>query len=124
MSLLLNIAKNAFEKGRNSVYNEEDGNENLYNLHQFSRFATETWLDYLLDNGAFLLAHSDLDPCSILVNQNIDIVALLDWDWSRVVPLQFFKTPTWLISQDNARLALSSQYTRHVSELDKLRQAV
>jgi hypothetical protein len=78
VSLLLNIAKNAFKKGKKSVYNEENGNETLYNLHQFSQFTKEKWLDYTLDNGPFVLAHSDLESCYIMLNENMDIVALLD----------------------------------------------
>ena len=122
--LLLNIAKNAFEKGKKSVYNEEDGNETLYNLHQFSQFTKETWLDHTLDNGPFVLAHGDLEPHNIMVNENMDIVALLDWEWSRVVPLQFFMPPTWLTYRGTDLLAFPSLYTRYVSELDNFRQAV
>ncbi|KAH6700016.1 hypothetical protein BKA61DRAFT_449746, partial [Leptodontidium sp. MPI-SDFR-AT-0119] len=124
VSLLLNIAKNAFEKGKKSVYSEEDGNETLYNLHQFSQFTKEKWLDHTLDNGPFVLAHGDLEPHNIMVNEAMDIVALLDWEWSRVVPLQFFMPPTWLTYRGTDLLALPSLYTRYVSELDKFRQAV
>ncbi|KAH9205327.1 kinase-like domain-containing protein, partial [Leptodontidium sp. 2 PMI_412] len=124
VSLLLNIAKNAFEKGKKSVYNEEDGNETLYNLHQFSQFTKEKWIDHTLDNGPFVLAHGDLEPHNIMVNEAMDIVALLDWEWSRVVPLQFFMPPTWLTYRGTDLLALPSLYTHYVSELDKFRQAV
>ncbi|KAL5331279.1 hypothetical protein ACEPPN_000809 [Leptodophora sp. 'Broadleaf-Isolate-01'] len=124
VSFLLDIAKNPFEKGRKSVYNEEDGNETLYNLHQFSQFTKEKWLNHTLDNGPFVLAHGDLEPYNIMVNENMDIVALLDWEWSRVVPLQFFMPPTWLTYRGTDLLALPSLYKCYVSELDKLRQAI
>jgi hypothetical protein len=124
VSLLLNIAKNAFERGRKSVYSEEDGNETLYNLHQFSQFTKEKWLDHTLDNGPFVLAHGDLEPYNIMVNENMDIVALLDWEWSRVVPLQFFMPPTWLTYRGTDLLAFPFAYTDYVNELDKFRQAV
>ncbi|KAH6712136.1 hypothetical protein BKA61DRAFT_609701 [Leptodontidium sp. MPI-SDFR-AT-0119] len=90
VSLLLNIAKNAFEKGKKS-------------------FTKEKWIDYTLDNGLFVLAHGDLEPYNII-------------EWSRVVPLQFFMPPTWLIYRGTNLLALPLLYIGYVKELDKFRQ--
>jgi RIO-like serine/threonine protein kinase len=36
------------------------------------------------------LVHGNLNPYNLMVNEKIDIVALLDREWSRVVPPQFF----------------------------------
>jgi hypothetical protein len=123
-SLLLHIAWNAFEKGRKSVYSEEDGKETLYHLHQFFQFAEKKWLNPLLDSGPFVLVHGDLNPYNLMVNENLDIVALLDWEWSRVVPLQFFMPPTWLTNRNTDTLAWPSFYSLYVDELDKFRTAV
>lgn len=122
--MLLHIARNAFEKGRKSVYSEEDGKETLYHLHQFFRFAKTRWLNPRLDSGPFVLVHGDLNPYNLMVNENLDIVALLDWEWSRVIPLQFFMPPTWLTNRETNALAWPSLYSLYVDELDKFRAAV
>ncbi|KAH9205518.1 hypothetical protein DL95DRAFT_490948 [Leptodontidium sp. 2 PMI_412] len=110
VSFLLDIAKNAFEKGRKSVYNEEDGNKTLYNLHQFSQFTKEKWLDHTLDNGPFVLAHGDLEPYNIIVNENMDIVALLDWEWSHLLALpSLYKR--YELQIFNGELLLSNEWT-------------
>lgn len=123
-SMLMHVARNAFEKSRKSVYSEADGNETLYNLHMFSQFATEKWLDPVLDSGPFVLTHGDLNPHNLMVNEDMDIVALLDWEWSRVVPLQFFVPPTWLTDRETDSLAWPVIYARYVNELDKFRTIV
>ncbi|KAF4631887.1 hypothetical protein G7Y89_g6249 [Cudoniella acicularis] len=122
-STLLRIARNAFERGRKSVHSEEDGNETLYNLDQFSQF-TKKWLDHTFDRGPFMLDHGDLNPYNLMVNENIDIVALLDWEWACVVPLQFFVPPTWLTSRETDTLAWPVQYAKYVKELDIFRETV
>ncbi|RFU31026.1 hypothetical protein B7463_g5317, partial [Scytalidium lignicola] len=122
VSMLLRLTQNAFEKGRKSVYNEEDGNETLYYLHQFFQFVEEKWLDSTLDKGPFLLVHGDLNPYNLIVNENFDIMALLDWEWSHVVPVQFFMPPTWLTGRGNHILAWPVQYREYIKELDKFRR--
>lgn len=44
-----------------------------------------------------MLTHGDLNPHNLLVDEKgMTIVALLDWEWSRVVPPQLFNPPIWL----------------------------
>lgn len=78
MLMLLRIAWNAFKKGRKSVYSEEDGKETLYHLHYFFQFAEKKWLNPVLNGGPFVLVHGDLNPYNLIVNENLDIVALLN----------------------------------------------
>jgi hypothetical protein len=59
-----------------------------------------------------------------MVNENMDIVAVLDWEWSRVVPLQFFNPPTWLTSRGTDLLAFSYIYSQYTDELKKFRTIV
>jgi Phosphotransferase enzyme family len=124
VSSLLWLALNEFEEGRNSVLNEEDGRRVLYGLHDFKRYVEETWLDPALNNGPFVLMHGDLGPANILLDENLDLVAVLDWEWSRVVPIQLFIPPTWL----TGRLieGISSHFDRedYLVELAKFRSVV
>jgi aminoglycoside phosphotransferase (APT) family kinase protein len=49
--------------------------------------------------GPFVLVHGDLELFNLLVDDNMDIIAVLDWEWSRVVPRQFFIPP--LVARDS-----------------------
>ncbi|KPM36578.1 hypothetical protein AK830_g9978 [Neonectria ditissima] len=121
-TMQLNIVYNAFLQSRNSVFDLEVGKEALYHQHLFRRFA-ERWVDCSLDSGPFVLVHGDLEPFNILVNEDMEIISVLDWEWSRVVPCQYFLPPLWLKIVDTTRLAWPSVYEDWLNTFDEL-QAV
>lgn len=93
VSMLQKIAYNAFFRSRIGV--EEDmGADALYHLDMFRKYAQE-WVDACLDRGPLVVVHGDLQPHNLIVDENMAILAVLDWDWSRVVPLQLFTPPLW-----------------------------
>jgi hypothetical protein len=79
VAMLLQIAGNAFVEGRNSVSERDQGEDVLYHLHIFRAYA-KSWMDCRLDQGPFVLAHEDLETFILIVNDNMDIVSVLDWD--------------------------------------------
>jgi hypothetical protein len=97
IDMLHDLADNAFAESRSSVLGKQDeGEEYLYHLHSFREY-TKTWRAGEDDDGSpFVLVHGDLQPFNLLVNDQGAIVSVLDWEWSRVVPRQFFKPPLWL----------------------------
>jgi aminoglycoside phosphotransferase (APT) family kinase protein len=58
----------------------------------FCQYA-EDWVDRSLDTGPFVLVHGDLEIFNLLLGDDMSIVSVLDWEWSRVVPRQFFEPP-------------------------------
>jgi len=58
--MLLPIADNAFARGRGTVSELEEGEDQLYHLHMFRHHAEE-WIDRNLDHGPFVLVHGDLE---------------------------------------------------------------
>jgi hypothetical protein len=76
-------------------------------------------VDRCLNQGLFVLVHSDLEPFNLIVNKNIDIISVLDWEWSRVVPLQFFKPPLWLKIPDTTKLAWNFVYNDYLKSFDQ-----
>lgn len=118
VAMLLQIADNAFVEGRNSVSERDQGEDALYHLHIFREYA-KSWMDCRLDQGPFVLVHGDLEPFNLIVNDNMDIVSVLDWEWSRVVPLQFFKPPLWLKNPDTTKLAWNFVYRDYLKSLDQ-----
>jgi hypothetical protein len=123
VAMLLQIADNAFANGRNSASEEDQREDALYHLHIFRQYA-QGWMDCRLDQGPFVLVHGDLEPLNLMVNEHVDIVSVLDWEWSRVVPLQFFKPPLWLKNPDTTKLAWNFVYRDYLKSLDQLLEIV
>jgi hypothetical protein len=118
MAMLLQIADNAFVKGRSSVFQEDQGKDALYHLYMFRQYA-EGWIDRSLDQGPFILVHGDLEPFNLIVNENMEIVSVLDWEWSRVVPRQLFKPPLWLKNPDTTWLAWDLAYNNYLKSFEE-----
>jgi hypothetical protein len=116
VSMLLRIAQNAFERNRTNVRDQEDGEDVLYHLNMFFHHVEQRWLDRSLDSGPFVLTHGDLGPYNILVDDDMKIVAILDWEWCCVVPLQFFAPPLWLTRRAFSVLIRAPVYDYYVEE--------
>ncbi|KAH9899089.1 hypothetical protein F4778DRAFT_782682 [Xylariomycetidae sp. FL2044] len=93
--MLLDIADNAFARSPETIDDEESGAVSMYYQHIFREFA-EKWVDPRYDAGPFVMVHGDFQPFNLLVDEEQKIVGVLDWEWSRVVPLQYFIPPLWL----------------------------
>lgn len=52
--------------------------------------------DCVNDDVCFVLTHTDLRPSNIIVNEDLCIQGIIDWEWAGTVPRQFFLPPTWL----------------------------
>ena len=76
-------------------------------------------MDCRLDQGPFVLVHGDFEPFNLIVNGEMDIVCVLDWEWSRVIPCQFFKPPLWLANPDPTMLAYDFMYQRYIEQFDR-----
>ncbi|KAG5762681.1 hypothetical protein H9Q72_009219 [Fusarium xylarioides] len=95
---LLWLGDNLLHKGKNSMIDTR-GERVLYASHHFTRFVMESWLDPAQDCGPFVLVHGDLGIQNLLWDDDLNLVAVLDWEWSSVMPLQFLVPPPWLDGQ-------------------------
>lgn len=112
IDMLHDLADNAFAKSRSSVLEGDDiGEEYLYHMHSF-RKRVKDWRAESDDQGPFVLVHGDFQPFNLLINNQGGIVSVLDWEWSRVVPRQFFKPPLWLQYADLTLLSRPLFYNR------------
>lgn len=91
----MQLVLNWFSKDRNSASSEFDAEIALYDLYQFRAVAVE-WVDPAYNHGPFMLMHGDLRPTNIIVDKDLKILSIIDWEWSRIVPAQLFVPPTWL----------------------------
>lgn len=96
----------------------------LYHLDMFRRFVQDEWLNRSSDPGPFVLIHGDMEPFNLLISRDAEIVGVLDWEWSRVVPVQFFKPPLWLRMPDITLLAWDIAYKDYLKGFDELLAAV
>ena len=84
---------------RNSVEDRDYSRENYVARHLF-RATVPTFLDYKHNEGPFKLVCDDLRPGNILVDRDLKITAICDWEWSYTAPYQQFCTaPRWLLLQ-------------------------
>ncbi|KAG8425780.1 hypothetical protein J3459_009700 [Metarhizium acridum] len=95
---LLWLGDNLLHKGKNTMIDIR-GERVLYASHHFRRFVMESWLDPAQDCGPFVLVHGDLGIQNLLWDDDLNLVAVLDWEWSSVMPLQFLVPPPWLNGQ-------------------------
>ncbi|TQV94373.1 hypothetical protein V2A60_002595 [Cordyceps javanica] len=58
------------------------------------------FIDPKLNLEPFILSHGDLRPPNIIVNEDLSLAGIIDWEWSGTVPLQFFTPPLWLAGID------------------------
>ncbi|KAK3379043.1 kinase-like domain-containing protein [Lasiosphaeria ovina] len=61
--------------------------------------------DHIDDHGPFVLSHTDLRPSNIIVDENMHIKGIIDWEWAGTVPRQFFLPPTWIAGLPPDRVA-------------------
>jgi hypothetical protein len=62
------------------------------------------------NNGPFKLICDDFSPANMIVTEDLDIIAVVDWEWSYAGPLQlYWSPPSWLLLQ-----------SPHVWERDRL----
>ncbi|EPE10441.1 phosphotransferase enzyme family protein [Ophiostoma piceae UAMH 11346] len=57
-------------------------------------------INYEQNHGPFVLNHTDLRWSNIIVNDNFDILGIVDWEWSAVIPLQFLVPPFWISGEE------------------------
>ncbi|KAH0538353.1 hypothetical protein FGG08_005048 [Glutinoglossum americanum] len=76
---LMQLVFNQFLRGRHSVYNEKNARSELYGLHKFRTLLME----YILpeyNHEPFVLMHSNFRSSNIIINENLNIVSVIDWE--------------------------------------------
>ncbi|OAQ98106.1 hypothetical protein LLEC1_00789 [Akanthomyces lecanii] len=112
---LIGTAYNAFFKGTDGV-DPDMIDSSLYHLDLFRQHAT-FWLDPKISPVHFVLSHGDFTPDNVLVDEStMAITGVLDWGWSRIVPVQYFIPPLWLKHTEVSNLAWKHVYDGFVSQ--------
>ncbi|KAF5020379.1 hypothetical protein F66182_7587 [Fusarium sp. NRRL 66182] len=127
VNALVALSVNQLDKTRDAGSNQQQARELLYTRYAFYGFAFE---ELAPCNGPFVLIHGDLllHDNNILFDHDFNLVAVIDWEWSFVAPLEFLVPPVWLIGSGISMvLACSEWFNAEVQALQhqigKLEQA-
>ncbi|KAH6982341.1 kinase-like domain-containing protein [Ilyonectria sp. MPI-CAGE-AT-0026] len=66
---------------------------------------------------SFFLAHPDLLPGNILVDDELNICGIIDWEYTASVPQCAFAPPTWITGNDLGLAHLPSEFTCVLSSM-------
>lgn len=78
----------------------EDIQHEIFALDTLER-VFEQLVDDQLDNGPFILNHNDLRSPNIIVDRDLNIKGIIDWEFSSTVPRQTFTPPSWITGHDS-----------------------
>ncbi|KAH7157741.1 hypothetical protein B0J13DRAFT_581780 [Dactylonectria estremocensis] len=97
---ILSLARNDFDKSLNIGLNARGGRDTLYAQHHFRRFVLDNWLDSDKDKAPFFLVHGGLSMLldKLVFDAKLNLVGVLDWAWSCVIPAQMMVPPAWEMS--------------------------
>ncbi|TWU72702.1 hypothetical protein ED733_004051 [Metarhizium rileyi] len=81
-----------------------DASEETIKREIFAVYSLADQLSKMLDrdqkSGAFSLSHVDLRCQNILVDDDLHITGILDWEWAAVLPRQLCAPPSWITGHD------------------------
>ncbi|KEY68331.1 hypothetical protein S7711_11194 [Stachybotrys chartarum IBT 7711] len=120
---LLGMMQRTLRYGAANTTSGNDARDKLYYLSRFEA-VVKGWIDESLDEGPFVLSFGDLHERNIILDENLRIQGILNWAWSRVVPLQFFYPPRWLAAKTTSASMSPAAYGHYVQRLDVFREAV
>ncbi|KFG77888.1 phosphotransferase enzyme family protein [Metarhizium anisopliae] len=78
----------------------EDIQAEVFALDGMKRIFDER-IDSELNAGPFVLSHLDLRSRNIIVDQDLQIRGIIDWEFAATVPLQVFTPPSWITGHDS-----------------------
>jgi hypothetical protein len=92
---LTELCKNRCRRSGAADSKQEEDHYQSYAVDTFHKFAVD---ELSRRSGPFVLIHGDLmlHDGNILFDENFNLVAVIDWEWSFVAPVQFLVPPLWL----------------------------
>lgn len=76
-----------------NTFSREDAEYEVFATHEYRKVL----LDFVDETSTtFVLTHGDFRLANMLVDENLTINAIIDWEWAMTVPVQFFNPPLWI----------------------------
>ncbi|RSL87737.1 hypothetical protein CDV31_016200 [Fusarium ambrosium] len=83
-----------------SNHTVDDIKQEMFALHCMESIFDQV-IDPRLDEGPFVLNHLDLRGANIIVDKNLRIQGIVDWEFAHTVPRQVFTPPSWITGHDS-----------------------
>ncbi|RMJ07388.1 hypothetical protein CDV36_013005 [Fusarium kuroshium] len=83
-----------------SNHTVDDIKQEIFSLHCMEGIFDQV-IDPQLDEGPFVLNHLDLRGANIIVDKNLRIQGIVDWEFAHTVPRQVFTPPSWITGHDS-----------------------
>ncbi|RTE81738.1 hypothetical protein BHE90_003738 [Fusarium euwallaceae] len=83
-----------------SNHTVDDIKQEIFSLHCMEGIFDQV-IDTQLDKGPFVLNHLDLRGPNIIVDKNLRIQGIVDWEFAHTVPRQVFTPPSWITGHDS-----------------------
>lgn len=81
---------------------------------ELSRFIDANW-----DKGPFVLSHLDLRWPNIMVDDDLNILAIIDWEWTGSIPRQLFTPPSWIAGREPPYV-MGDEYREEFTQFHKV----
>lgn len=78
----------------------EDAKREIFAVHGMERVFDQL-IDACSEKGPFVLSHLDLRTPNIIVNKQLQIQGIIDWEFAITVPLKVFTPPSWITGHDS-----------------------
>ena len=88
--------KHLFHQQNDAVDSANDCRRRFVARQLFSKLASDSQLvSSKNDHGPFKMWCDDLRPAHILINENLQIVGIIDWEFTHAAPVEFSQAPPW-----------------------------
>ncbi|KAJ3466657.1 hypothetical protein MRS44_004221 [Fusarium solani] len=104
-----------------SNHTVDDIKQEIFALRCMERIFEQV-IDPQLDKGPFVLNHLDLRGPNIIVDKNLRIQGIVDWEFAHTVPRQVFTPPSWITGHDSIETN-KQMHAEFRSVLDENRKA-
>lgn len=74
------------------------------------------------ENGPFVLSHLDLRGDNIIVDDDLNILAVIDWEWTGTIPSRLFIPPYWLAGRQPPFIT-GKEYRQEFAEFHRVLQS-
>jgi hypothetical protein len=113
-----NLFGRYIKEHRNSVFHEEDALQKYVTPEVFRR-VVPYYMDKKFNKGPFFLCHLDLHASNVITNKNLEVEAILDWEFASILPVEIAcAPPRCLVIDDPDNLQRGSDaYSLYASRL-------
>ncbi|KAG8408412.1 hypothetical protein J3459_017823 [Metarhizium acridum] len=101
---------------------EEDIRDEMFVLHHLEPYFHELSPTNHSEKGPFVLSHPDFRCGNTIVDENMNIQGIIDWEFASTIPRSLLSPPSWITNHDghiHLQFAMDKLYNQFVSVLEE-----